>query len=168
MYSQWFAGKFNVATDSLSRDLYFLSMSSHEKFLQKIVPHQLPANFKIHRVPEEISSFISSMLQQLPVKTQRLLPQKPSEIALGIFGENFCAKLASQNQRFCSNLTITNVISSCQHSLKHIEKGPCLEEINKIWWREQSTPPSHMWRRPSSQTTGLTPDWTKTVKPVSY
>ena len=40
------------------------------------------------------------------------------------------------------------------------EKAPYLGEIIETWWKEQLQPPSHMWHRPSGQTTGETPDWT--------
>ena len=52
LYSQWFKGEDNVVTDSLSRDLYFLDIKSHEYFLKNTVPHQLPKDFKIQTVPE--------------------------------------------------------------------------------------------------------------------
>ena len=68
LYRQWFKGEENVVADSLSRDCYYLSSSTHQKFLNHVVPHQLPPNFKIQPVPKEISCFITSILQQLPVK----------------------------------------------------------------------------------------------------
>jgi hypothetical protein len=161
LYKQWFRGEDNVVADSLSRDLHFLSPSTHEKFLHLTVSPQLPDNFSIRPVPEEISCFIMSTLQLLPVKQQRLLPQKPSDLARGNIG--ILSSLASGSKSPLSSgvLTSSNKTSSCPPLPKLSEKVLSLHDLTNIWWREQSTPPSHMWHRPSGQTTGRTPDWTK-------
>ena len=166
LYRQWFRGADNTVADSLSRDAYFLSHESHQQFLSQTVPHQVPHNFRILPIPKEISSFISSTLQLLPVQPQRLHPQKPSELALGHVG--LISSLASaSSQSFWRDLANSNKTSSCPPLPKPQEKPPSLEEIKESWWRAQSVPPSHMWHRPSGQTTGRTPDWTWTVRHAS-
>ena len=62
LYTQWFKGIDNVVTDSLSRDVHLLSISTHQSFLIKTIPNQLPPNFQIQEIPTEISSFITSTL----------------------------------------------------------------------------------------------------------
>ena len=168
LYTQWFKGISNVVTDSLSRDLYFLSPSSHETFLRKTASIQLPNNFKIHQVPNKVSCFITSILQQLPVKTQRLKQQKASELAHSKFGNLSSTVLASQNPYIWKDLTCSSKILSCLPSLTPCESVPTLQDVVNTWWREQSTPPCHMWHRPSGQTTGMTQDWTQTVRHASY
>ena len=163
LYRQWFKGDDNTVADSLSRDSYFMSNTTHKKFLLHTVPHQLPTDFNISLIPTEISSFISSLLLQMPVKTPRLKVQKPSDLARSNVG--LLSSLASASTT--SSLKISHVFnktSSCQHSLKQCAKPPSLLQIKMNWWREQSVPPSHMWHRPSGQTIGLTPDWTSMVK----
>jgi hypothetical protein len=167
VYKQWFRGEDNVVADSLSRDLFFLSPSAHESFLHSTVSPQLPLNFRIRPVPAEICSFISSTLRLLPVKTRRLLPQKPSDLARGNIGKLSCLALDLKNQCSSEALTTSSKTSSCPHSPKPSEKVLSLHELTSIWWKAQSTPPSHMWLRPSGQTTGLTPDWTQMAGPVS-
>ena len=167
LYHQWFKGEQNVVADSLSRDLYYLNMKSHEQFLHSVAPSQLPSNFHIKAVPAEICSFIISILEQLPVKKLRLIPQKPSEIALGNVGILSSLALGSKNtptSKGCQNLP---KISSSQHSPKQSEKPLSHQEITNFWWKQQSSPPSHMWHRPSGQTIGQTQDWTETVKLAS-
>ena len=168
LYSQWFPGKDNVVTDSLSQDAYFLSPQAHESLLSQTVAHQLPIGFQIQPLPTEIRSFISSTLQLLPVKKQRSMPQKTSELALGNRGVLSSLISASKTHYTSKDSILSNVISSCPLLPRPFEKGPCLKEITSLWWREQSTPPSHMYLRPSGQTIGRTPDWTQTVRHASY
>ena len=166
LYRQWFRGIDNTVADSLSRDSYFLPHTTHQSFLQTTVPHQLPQEFKIQPIPNRISSFLSSTLLQLPVQPQRSCPQKPSELALGQRGVISSYKLESLPFSLRDSAA-SRETSSSQHLPKPPGRPPSLEEIELNWWREQSMPPSHMWHRPSGQTTGLTPDWTWTVKPAS-
>ena len=164
LYSQWFKGKDNVVTDSLSRELYYLNVKSHESFLKNTVPNQLPQNFHLQTVPEEISSFISSMLQQLPVKTLRLKQQKPSELALGNGGVLSSLGVVLPSRATLITSTHSKRMLFCQHSPRPSEKVPSLQEVVNLWWQTQLVPPSHLWHRPLGQTTGLTQDWTTTVR----
>jgi hypothetical protein len=163
LYRQWFKGADNVVADSLSRDAYFLSNKTHELFLNQTVPHQVPQNFRIQPVPKEICSFVTSTLLLLPVKQQRCLPQKPSDLARLNVGQLSSIASALKN---CTSKTSqdSKLISSCQLLRKPCEKPPSLDQLEEIWWKGQSMPPSHMWHRPSGQTTGRTQDWTLTVK----
>ena len=163
LYRQWFRGADNTVADSLSRDAYFLSNNTHESFLRIAVPNQVPKNFKIQPVPKKICSFVTSILLLLPVKQQRSLPQKPSELAHSSVG--LLSSLASElKSSILTTFPDSRKISSRLLSLKPCEKQPSLKQLEEIWWKEQSTPPSHMWLRPSGQTTGRTPDWTLTVR----
>ena len=163
LYKQWLKGSHNVLADSLSRDFYFLDTNSHELFLKNTVPSQIPKNFQIKQVPKEIDLFALSMLQKLPETKQWLKPLKPSELAVGNTG--ILSSIASGLTMFSSTVFQRNCnTQSSQGSDKQCEKVPSLQEIMDNWWKTQSQPPSHMWHRPSGQTTGLTQDWTKMVK----
>jgi hypothetical protein len=167
LYRQWFKGESNTVADSLSRDCYFLTPAAHETFLLHTVPSQVPAAFKIQPVPAEISSFVSSILEQLPVQQRRCQQRKPSELALSATG--VLSSIAS-NWKTQSTWTASpsfNAISSWQRSHKQYGRQPSLQEIEHIWWKAQSMPPSHMWLRPSGQTTGRTPDWTRMARCAS-
>ena len=159
LYKQWLKGQDNVVADSLSRDNYFLSANTHTRFLQLTVPQQLPSNFVIKPVPKEICCFITSTLQQLPDDQQQSSRPKPSDLARGNIGH--LTSIVSELTANSSNTsTYTSRTSYCQDSHKQSEQVPSLNEIRDIWLRDQSQPPSHMWLRPSGQTTRKTQDWT--------
>ena len=166
IYRQWFPGVENVVADSLSRDAYFLDSDTHQLLLNSTVKNQVPKDFKILPVPNEICCFVTSTLLLLPVQQHRLMRQKPSELALlnaGFLSSQKSASTESISKAFPS----FSRTSSYPHSPKQYEKQPSLEQIEMKWWKEQSTPPSHMWLRPSGQTTGLTRDWTSTIRCAS-
>ena len=68
-YSQWFPGDQNDVSDALSRDD---DRDDEEltRVLRTFVPSQLPGHFEIVPLPNEISSWLISLLQRLPVKEQ--------------------------------------------------------------------------------------------------
>ena len=166
LYRQWFPGVENVVADSLSRDAYFLESNTHEILLNSTVKNQVPQDFRIRPVPNEICCFITSTLLLLPLQQHRLMQQKPSELALLNVGFLSFRKLASAKS-ISTIFPNSNRTSSSPHLPGQYEKQPSLEQIKKKWWKEQSTPPSHMWLRPSGQTTGLTQDWTSTIRCAS-
>jgi len=69
LYSQWFKGGENQVADSLSRDFH-LSDSVLSEFLVSSIPHQVPFGLNIKPLPKEISSWLTSLLQNLPEKEQ--------------------------------------------------------------------------------------------------
>ena len=167
LYKQWFKGEDNVVADSLSRDLFYLSASSHQKFLSLAAPAQLPHNFRILPLPAKISSFISSTLQLLPVQEQRLVPQKPSELAHGNTGILSYILSDSKLHHSSKVSTSSNATLSSPPLPKPSGKVLTLAELENTWWKAQSTPPCHMWLRPLGQATGQTQDWTRTERCVS-
>ena len=163
LYKQWLKGQDNVVADSLSRDNYYLSANTHTRFLQLTVPQQLPRNFAIRPVPREICYFITSILQQLPDTQPQSSLQKPSELAHGNIG--ILTSIASEWTANSSKGSIPmNRTSYYQDLHKQSGQVPSLKGIVGIWLKDQSQPPSHMWHRPSGQTTGKTPDWTKMAR----
>ena len=167
IYRQWFRGEDNVIADSLSRDCYFLTPKAHETFLLQTVPSQVPQSFKILPVPEEISSFVSSTLAQLPVQQLRCKPQKPSDLARSATGVLSSIASSWRNQSTSTDSLNSSAISLWRRTHKQFAKHPSLQDLEQIWWKAQSMPPSHMWLRPSGQTTGRTPDWTQMARHAS-
>ena len=168
LYRQWFKGEDNAVADSLSRDCHYLSNASHEKFLQLSIPQQLPQNFRIRPIPQKVSSFLTSILQQLPVQELRLKAQKASDLAHGNLGILSYIKSDLSRKSTLTDSRDSNATYSSPPLPKHVAKVPSLDELQNIWWKEQSVPPSRMWHRPSGQTTGKIPDWTLTARPASY
>ena len=168
LYRQWFCGNQNIVADSLSRDALYLDKESHTFFLKTFTLKQLPKNFHLKEVPKEICCFITSTLQSLPEKEQRSKELSPSEMLLGSLGSLSSIKSACQNVDSLKECLNSKGTSWSAHLRKQFEKLPSPKEIENIWLKEQSVPPSHMWLRPSGQTIGATPDWTRTVKCASY
>ena len=73
MCSQWFQGKRNPEADSLSRDTD-LSDADLTKLLLSSPECQLPSNFRIAPLPNEIASWIVSQARTLPVRKQLQRP----------------------------------------------------------------------------------------------
>ena len=165
LYKQWLRGQDNAVADSLSRDNYYLSNTSHERFLSLSVPQQLPPNFKIRPLPREIYCFITSMLQKLPGTQLQSSQPKPSDLARGNIGilTSIALDLATSTS---TDSTYHKRTSSCQVLPKQSEQVPSLDQIMHSWWKEQSQPPLHMWHRPSGQTIGMTQDWTLMARHV--
>jgi hypothetical protein len=65
-YSQWFPGIKNNVADALSREMD-LSDDTLTKLLRLSFPKQTPENFIIVPLPNEIFSWLTSLLQQMPV-----------------------------------------------------------------------------------------------------
>jgi hypothetical protein len=68
-YSQWFPGRKNNLADALSRD-FDRSDIALIQIPRDTCPSQLPQHFQIAPLPNEISSWLTSLLQKLPVKEQ--------------------------------------------------------------------------------------------------
>ena len=68
-YSQWFAGKSNNVAGALSRE-WHCNKEELTFILCSHFPEQMPENFSISQLPNEINSWLISLLQQLPVSEQ--------------------------------------------------------------------------------------------------
>jgi hypothetical protein len=82
LYSQWFPGGKNSVADSLSRDFH-LNDSNLSKFLLSSIPNQVPFELRIKRLPNKISCWLTSMLQNLPEKEQWSKEPQRSSLWLG-------------------------------------------------------------------------------------
>ena len=107
------------------------------------------------------------MLEQLPVKKHRLIPQKPSELVLGNAGIISSLASASLPRCFLTHSCGSKRILSSLPLPKQCKSVLSHQNLFNIWLKERSVPPSHMWLRPLGQVIGKTPDWTETVEHVS-
>jgi len=85
-YSQWFPGTDNIVADALSCEI-LLSDSELISLLRKTAPQQVPSNFNIVPLPNEISSWLISLLQKLPVKEQFKEEHTPTTLGRGPDGQ---------------------------------------------------------------------------------
>ena len=160
-YSQWFPGEENDVSDALSRD-DDRSDDELTTILRTFVPSQVPDHFEIVQLPSEISSWLTSLLQRLPVKEQLLEKHTRTKIRRGADGSSTAAQSASST-------TTTSTTSQEARESNSSERLPwlCGEEdfrakLMTPWLKAQSEIPSRFWHRPSGKTTGPTPPETKT------
>ena len=99
-YSQWFCGADNNVADALSRD----NDRTDEELTQILrlhCPSQLPQHFKIVPLPNEIVSWLTSLLLRLPVKQQ--LAETHSTTKLGRGTATQSTAEASDSETTCSS-----------------------------------------------------------------
>jgi hypothetical protein len=91
LYSQWFPDKKNVIADSLSRDIDVPANRLTHHF-KTLFPTQMPTNFAICPLPDEISSFVLSTLSELSKRKQSLERHMTSDLHPGA-----CGRTSSMN-----------------------------------------------------------------------
>jgi hypothetical protein len=161
-YSQWFPGSDNDVSDALSRDD---DRGDEEltNILRTFVPSQVPSHFKIVPLPNEISSWLTSLLLRLPVKEQ--LQEKHTRTKLGRGGDSENGAIPSVSSTTTTLKTSQEVRESA--SLEHLPwlcvGGGFQDQLMTPWLRAQSEVPSHLWHRPSGKMIGQTLQKTKTV-----
>ena len=94
VYSQWFQGVLNEIADSRSRD-HHLSDSELLNLLHSCVPEQIPSNFRICPLPQDIVSKIMTWLLNLPPSTQSPKEPQQSKLATGATGKPTSKPLSS-------------------------------------------------------------------------
>ena len=145
LYSQYFPGKFNVVADSLSRDFDVppQTLASH---LCSLFPTQLHPTFQLFPVPDEIISFVHSILLELPKKEQRLEAHRLSEIHPGAIGNNTSFIWGSKTINSLMDLPSTNATPS-SHPSQTIDD--ILDEQTSLCLQRMSEVPSEMYLRRS-------------------
>jgi hypothetical protein len=74
-------------SDALSRD-YNRSDEELTEILRTFVPEQIPPHFEIVPLPNEISSWLISVLQKLPVKMQLQEQHTKTKLGCGVDGKS--------------------------------------------------------------------------------
>ena len=161
-YSQWFPGRDNDVSDALSRD----DDRDDEELinvLKTFVPSQLPIHFRIVPLPNEIVSWLTSLLQRLPVKKQLQEKHTRTKLGRGVVGVN----IANQSESHAID-TSTTLRSHSESNSSEPFPWLCVEDVFQDdlmipWLKAQSEVPFHMWLRPSGTTTGQIQRKTKTA-----
>jgi hypothetical protein len=127
----------------------------------------MPENFRILPLPSEISSWLISLLQPLPVKELLREQHMTTGIELGVDGR----RGASPTDATTSNST-NSAKSSEIFYLKPLrwlsEKGGFRGIALNHWLKEQSEVPSHMWYRPLGNRDDRIPPKTQTTCLASF
>lgn len=166
-YSQWFPGRENVVADSLSRDDDLSDKTLTNLLLSLNIP-QVPRNFHIVPLPNEISSWLTSTLQRLPVREQLREEHKRTKLGRGNDGELGKTPLGSAT-------TLSSTDSQQPTSINCLERSPWLCEMDVSlkpfsipWLKAQSAIPFPMWHRPSGTTANKIPQKMKTAKLADF
>ncbi len=135
-YSQWFPGKKNNFVDALSQDWH-----CNDKELTSILCHhfplQMPKHFVISQIPSKIDSWLTLLLQRLPMREQlrelhvimqlepggdRLNIARPLDATISIWTDS-ADKSKYSSSGLLAWLSMEDV--SCHHGMTH-------------WLKEQS------------------------------
>ena len=160
-YSQWFAGKLNDLSDSLSRDD---DRSDEEltNLYRELIPSQTPEHFEIVPLPKEISSWLTSLLQRLPVKEQLWGKHTRTKLRCGADGKSGATQSASST----TSSSMTSTAKANESDLWEPSPWLCVkqdfqDQLMTPWLKAQSEIPSRLWHRPSGRTIGQTQPKTK-------
>ena len=155
-FSQWFPGKENDVSDALSRDD---DRSDEEltNILYSHVPEQMPPHFKIVPLPQEIVSWLTSLLSTLPVKTQ--LQERHTRTKLGRGEDGLSMQDQSELHKISSSTDLPSPKeSSSWEPLPWLcAKDDFRAKLMIPWLKQQSAIPSHLYHRPSGRMNGQTP-----------
>jgi len=162
-YSQWFRGADKNVADALSQD----NDRTDDKLTQILRSHcsssQLPQHFEIVPLPNEIVSWLTSLLLRLPAKQQLVETQPTMKLGRGT---------ATQNTANPSDLETTFSSKTCPEPTKSKSsevlpwlcvKGNFLNHVMLPWLKAQSQIPSTMWLRYSGETGTMTQNGTPSV-----
>ena len=155
-YSQWFPGKDNEVADSLSRDMH-LSDENLTSHILANFPSQVPHSFHIVPLPNEIVSWMTSLLLTLPVKQQFREAHMTTTPGLGSDGNHTANPLVLQTISTSPASTNSNKHESSAPSATPSEKVDIREALQIPWLLHQSKVPSITWLRPSAVKVDPTP-----------
>ena len=135
-YSQWFARKLNNVANTLSWDWH----QDNDELISILLihfPQQMPTHFKISPLPNEINSWMISLLQCLPVNEQLREEHMTTNLALGPDGKSTASQLDAET--FSWTASASKSKSSCSEHLPWLsgaEDSPT--HISTHWLKAQS------------------------------
>jgi hypothetical protein len=165
-YSQWFLWKENNFADVLSHD-WHQTDNELTSILHFHFPLQLPDQFKIALLPNEISSWLISLLQRLPVNKQLWEAHMTTNLEPGNGGQVTATRLECLTSTWMNLINKIESSSSVQLPLLSGREDFCMNGMNR-WLREQSRIPFPLWYRPSQRQAGKNQHETTTMSLASF
>ena len=150
--SQWFPGVENNVADSLSRNLH-LSDDNLTAYLCSVYPSQIPSNFRIVPLPNEIVYWLTSLLQPLPVNKLFKEKHMPTKNCPGSGGPYTANQLVSTQTSSLIDLGANIVLGSLALLLSQCGKDNFQDHLALPWVLKQFEVPSIMWLQHSENTT---------------
>ena len=149
-YSQWFPGAQNDVADALSRD-HDRTDEELTYLLFKFCPSQMPKPFKIAPLPAEISSYLISVLQKLPVKKQLREKHTRTKIGRGPDGKSIAFPLDLKKISTWTASPEATESNSWEPLPWLCVRGGIRDHLMVPWLRAQSEVPFHLYLRPSGR-----------------
>lgn len=146
-YSQWFPGKENNVADALSREMD-LSDVDLTNLLRLSVPSQVPERFEIVPLPNEIVSWLTSLLLLMPVQERYREEHTKTTLDLGNDGENTAAQQDWDTTPTSHPSPDKNKSNSSGPSQPPSATQDLRESLQLPWLCRQSKVPSVTWSRP--------------------
>jgi hypothetical protein len=166
-YSQWFPGKSNNIADSLSRD-FDLDETEISKYLHLHYPSQLPPHLQVVPLPNEIESWLISLLLQLPMKEQLREPHTKTRPEPNGDGSSTLSQLVSNTTPTWTHSHDVNETSSSAPSPQQFGKDDFQASFRNPWLQEQSEIPFRVYARPSGSKDAKTHQKTMTFNLASF
>ena len=152
-------GADNNVADALSRD----NDRTDEELTQILhlhCPSQLPQHFEIVPLPNEIVSWLTSLLLRLPVKQQLAETHSTTKLGRGTATQSTAEALDSETTCFSKTCQKPTELKSSEVSPWLCVKGDFRDHVMLPWLRAQSLIPSTMWLRSSGKTDTMTQNGT--------
>ncbi len=157
-YSQWFPGKDNVVTDSLSCDDDRLDNKRTILFCTRC-PSQILNHFKLQLLPNKITLWLTVLLLRLPMNPQSHKKHTRTELGHGTNGQPTAAGL----DYWVRSLRTSHALlkSNCLELLPWICRNLAFQDhLMSDWLTAQLQVPSNMYVRPSMSRADPTHPWT--------
>ena len=153
VYKQHIPGIKNILADSLSRD-HHLTDDQLTNLLTFFIPQQLPPNFRIVPLPQEIISDITSYLLKKPKGQPEQKAQIRNTIEHGPFGCVSSRTPTCTMSHSWIRSHSTAELSSLVPLPKQLEQESLATNIKQGWFAAQSARPCEKWVRYSKRTQG--------------
>ena len=133
------------------------------------VPEQMPEHMEIVPLPKEIVSWLTSLLQRLPPKTQSQEKHKRTKLRRGNDGSPGASPSGSKRTASSSMNSPEEKESDSWEPLPWLfVKDDFQDHLSKPWLKAQSEVPFHLWLRPSEKMTIPTPQKTRMVNLADF
>jgi hypothetical protein len=146
-YSQWFPGIKNNVADALSREMD-LSDDELTNLLRLSFPKQTPENFVIVPLPNEIVSWLTSLLQQMPVNERFREEHTRTTLGRGIDGSSIASPQDLNMTPTSQPFLFSRKSNLLEPSRLPSETLNFRETLQLPWLLRQSRVPSVTWSRP--------------------
>ena len=171
-YSQWLEGYRNKGADALSRENE-MSDAELTTYIKTKFPSQVPENFNISPLPDELTSLLSAIVGHNAPPPASNKPHTSGKTKPGAGGLTFMNDVVFPTTLSSKSSTTSTASASSAALPKPSVKGPgeshpkgsSLMDQIVHWVTTRSMPPWQMWERPSPQKVSPTLD--STGRPVN-